>query len=74
MCSSDLEVEVLFEGPASRDTDGPPQVMGRLPENVKVNVPIEHADDLLRWKGRLGRVHIERVHPHSLTGRLLALT
>ena len=67
------EVEVLFEGVASRETDGPPQLMGRLPENVKVNVPVQRAEDLADWKGRLGRVRIERVHPHSLTGELVSL-
>lgn len=67
------EVEVLFEGMASRETEGPPQVMGRLPENVKVNVPVQRAEDLADWKGRRGRVRIERVHPHSLTGELVAL-
>jgi tRNA-2-methylthio-N6-dimethylallyladenosine synthase len=78
------EVEVLFEGPSrvqssgpnsmlAQYQDGPPQVTGRTPENVKVNVPIVRAGDLLEWKGRLGRVRIDRVNPHSLQGTLLGL-
>lgn len=81
----DREVEVLFEGPSrsqfagahsalAQHHEGAPQMMGRTPENVKVNVDIGLATDLGTWKGRLATVRIDRVNPHSLQGTLLSLT
>lgn len=80
---ADREVEVLFEGPSRMAEMGPNsklaesrdlgtlQVMGRTPENVKVNVPVQDAAALNEWKGRLGRVKVTRVNPHSLQGEML---
>ncbi|MSP91635.1 MAG: tRNA (N6-isopentenyl adenosine(37)-C2)-methylthiotransferase MiaB [Myxococcales bacterium] len=79
------EVEVLFEGPSRLESLGPnsllgkeragqaPQLMGRTPENVKVNVAFDDPAALRDWPGRLGRVVIERVGAHSLGGRLVGL-
>jgi len=78
------EVELLFEGPArshfagahsalAQHHEGAPQMMGRTPENVKVNVDIGLATDMAAWKGRLAKVRIDRVNPHSLQGTLLSL-
>jgi len=79
----DREVEVLFEGlsraaalgPNSLlgQLDGPPQVTGRTPQNVPVNVPAPDAQALAAWPGRLARVRVDRVHPHSLSGTLVGL-
>ncbi len=76
------EVEVLFEGASRLSQAGPNsqlalksfgalQVMGRTPENVKVNVAVTDARAQTEWAGRLGRVRIERVGPHSLEGVML---
>ncbi len=76
------EVEVLFEGASrlgqagpnsqlAQKSFGPPQVMGRTGENVKVNVAVTDARAQVEWAGRLGRVRIERVGPHSLEGVML---
>ncbi len=76
------EVEVLFEGASrlgqagpnsqlAQKAFGPPQVMGRTPENVKVNVAVSDARAQVEWAGRLGRVRVERVGPHSLEGVML---
>lgn len=70
------EVEILVEGP-SRDAarggrgKGPVrEVAGRTRTNVVVNVPADVPADGLR--GRLARVGIEEVLPHSLRGTVLA--
>ena len=79
------EVEVLFEGASrlgqagpnsqmAQKAFGPPQVMGRTPENVKVNVAVSDARAQVEWAGRLGRVRVERVGPHSLEGVMLGWT
>ena len=77
------EVQVLFEGASRLGQAGPnsqlaqqkafglPQVMGRTPENVKVNVAVSDARAQVEWAGRLGRVRVERVGPHSLEGVML---
>ena len=76
------DVEVLFEGASrlghagpnsqlAQRAFGPPQVMGRTPENVKVNVAVTDVRAQLEWAGRLGRVRVERVGPHSLEGAML---
>lgn len=77
------ELLVLFEGPSRLHQAGPQsklaevrdlrglQVMGRTPENVKVNVATEDLHAALSWKGRLGRVRIAAVGQHSLQGELL---
>ena len=76
------EIEVLFEGASRLSQAGPnsqlvlkslgtPQVMGRTPENVKVNVGVTDARAQTEWAGRVGRVRIERVGPHSLEGVML---
>ena len=78
------ELNVLFEGPSrlalapvgadsqlAEKSFGPPQVMGRTPENVKVNVNVTDARALSEWAGRMGRVVIERVGAHSLDGKLV---
>jgi len=77
------EVDVLFEGPSARrppalgatmsSLGGPPQVMGRTGQNVKVHVAASDASAMLTWPGRVGRVQVERVGRHSLSGRLLNL-
>ena len=77
----DQEVEVLFEGRSRAgdsgpnsllgQLDGPPQVTGRTPQNVPVNVAATDPEALATWPGRLGRVRIDRVHPHSFSGTLL---
>ena len=75
--------EVLFEGPARVNQaapntrlggvrlEGPPQMSGRNPQNLKVNVPTTDAAAFAEWPGRLGRVEIERVKAHSLLGKLI---
>lgn len=82
---ADAEVEVLFEGPSAWHTRSPestaqtlriaapPQMTGRTPQNVKVNVESTDGRGLLQWPGRLARVAVERVHRRSLSGRLLSL-
>jgi tRNA-2-methylthio-N6-dimethylallyladenosine synthase len=82
---ADREVTVLFEGPSRLQEMGPQsklaglradrglQVMGRTPENVKVNVPVEELADLTGWKGRLARVRVTQVNQNSLGGELVAL-
>lgn len=77
------ELLVLFEGPSRLQQAGPQsklaevrelrglQVMGRTPENVKVNVASEDLHAAQTWKGRLGRVRIAAVGQHSLQGELL---
>ena len=77
------EVEVLFEGRSRAAGLGPnallgqaggaPQVTGRTPENVPVNIVAPDAEALATWPGRLGRVRIDRVHPHSFSGSLVQL-
>ncbi len=78
------EVQVLFEGPstqyargaasnslAKRPVGGPPQLMGRTPENIKVNVETHDFYALRDWPGRLARVRIDEVGRHSLNGSLI---
>ncbi len=77
------ELLVLFEGPSRLQQAGPQsklaevrdlrglQVMGRTPENIKVNVASDDLSAALTWKGRLGRVRITTVGQHSLQGELL---
>lgn len=77
------ELPVLFEGPsrlaevgpnsklAELRQFGPPQIMGRTPHNVKVNIAVSDAQAMSEWKGRVGKVQIERVNPHSLQGKML---
>ncbi len=77
------ELPVLFEGPsrlaevgpnsklAELRQFGPPQIMGRTPHNVKVNIAVSDAQAMTEWKGRVGKVMIERVNPHSLQGKML---
>lgn len=78
-------VEVLFEGPSTAHAAGeqsqsfvarvgrPPQLMGRTPQNTKVNVETEDFYALRDWPGRLATVEIESVGRNSLNGRLLQL-
>ncbi|MCO4761151.1 MAG: tRNA (N6-isopentenyl adenosine(37)-C2)-methylthiotransferase MiaB [Myxococcales bacterium] len=78
------EIEVLFEGPstqhargakskslAARPIGGPPQLMGRTPHNIKVNVETTDYYALRDWPGRLARVRIDHVGRHSLNGSLI---
>lgn len=77
------ELPVLFEGPSRLQQMGPQsklaemrevrglQVMGRTPENLKVNVATDQLDAPLTWKGRIGQVRIGAVGQHSLQGELL---
>jgi len=79
------EVEVLFEGMSpyrlanerakglTRPNGGPPQLVGRTPQNVKVHVASTDPKAILTWPGRLGRVQLKRVGRHSLSGELVAL-
>ncbi len=80
------EIEILFEGASTAHARGPdsdatmargaghkPQLMGRTPHNVKVNVETDDFYALRDWPGRLGRVRVEHVGRHSLTGSLVAL-
>ena len=79
------EVEVLFEGPSTAHAAGEesaarmarigmlPQLMGRTPQNTKVNVETDDYFALRDWPGRLGRVRIDHVGRNSLTGTLLHL-
>jgi tRNA-2-methylthio-N6-dimethylallyladenosine synthase len=81
----DTQVEVLFEGPSRLAEAGPnsalgqqkassqPQMTGRTPHNVKVNVPFDDPQALAAWPGRKALVQIERVGPHSLVGALVSL-
>lgn len=80
---ADRELLVLFEGPSRLQQAGPQsklaemrdlrglQVMGRTPENLKVNVATDDLNAAVSWKGRLGRVRIAAVGQHSLQGELL---
>ena len=79
---ADREVAVLFEGPSrlaqvgthallAERAFGPPQVMGRTPENVKVNVAVGDPRAVSEWTGRVGVVRISRVGAHSLEGTLV---
>jgi tRNA-2-methylthio-N6-dimethylallyladenosine synthase len=82
---AEREVEVLFEGASTAHLRGPeahgatarvglrPQLMGRTPENLKVNVETDDFYALRDWPGRLGRVRVTHVGKHSLSGSLLAL-
>ena len=78
------ELEVLFEGPstqyargpntkslAARPIGGPPQLMGRTPHNVKVNVETTDFYALRDWPGRVARVRVDEVNRHSLNGSLV---
>lgn len=77
------EVEVLFEGrstltkagPASKRAAarlfGPPQVMGRTPENIKVNIDATDPEAMTLWPGRRARVRVTEVKRHSLRGEIL---
>jgi tRNA A37 methylthiotransferase MiaB len=79
------QVELLFEGPSRLGEAGPnsalgqqkassqPQMTGRTPHNVKVNVAFDDPRALATWPGRKATVQIERVGPHSLVGSLVAL-
>lgn len=74
-------VQILFEGMstmqakgvdsralAARSLSGAPQLMGRTPHNVKVNVVATEPGALFKWPGRLANVHISEVNAHSLIG------
>lgn len=77
------QVEVLFEGISAterrgsasnallRRLGGPPQLTGRTPQNIKVNVLAADPSAALTWPGRLARVRIEHVGRHSLSGSLI---
>ncbi len=77
------EVDVLFEGPSRLHEAGPQsklsqvresrglQVMGRTPQNLKVNVAVETPEQLTALAGRLGRVQIDLVGQNSLGGKLV---
>lgn len=80
------EIEVLFEGASTAHARGPdsaatmargvgqkPQLMGRTPQNLKVNVETDDFYALRDWPGRLGRVRVNHVGRHSLSGSLLEL-
>ena len=74
------DVEVLFEGPSTLALKqrnersitgqllGPPQLMGRSPENLKVNVETRDPSALMSWPGRLATVKIDKIGKHSLHG------
>ena len=74
---------VLLEGPSRLQKAGPnsklaevkalglPQLMGRTPENVIVNVAVQDASELLSRKGTVAQVRIDAVGPHSLLGTLV---
>ena len=77
------QTEVLFEGPSALTEAGPrsqrvvaqlfktPQVMGRTPHNVKVNVAATDVDALRSWPGRVGRVQIDEIGRNALRGKLI---
>ena len=73
---ADQKLPVLIEGP-SRMAQGSGlqghqlQVTGRTPHNVKVNLPVGNAADLLGWKGKLGLAKVTRVGAHALHGQWL---
>jgi len=76
-------IPVLLEGPSRLQKAGPnsklaevkalglPQLMGRTPENVIVNVAVQDASELLSRKGTVAQVRIDAVGPHSLLGTLV---
>ncbi|MBP48039.1 MAG: tRNA (N6-isopentenyl adenosine(37)-C2)-methylthiotransferase MiaB [Myxococcales bacterium] len=79
------ELDVLFEGPSrlhsrgqksnsivARAVGGPPQLMGRTPHNVKVNVETTDFYALRDWPGQIAKVRIDHVGNHSLNGSLVA--
>ncbi len=79
------EAEVLFEGASSvTEAGGPqsrrivaqlysaPQVMGRTPHNIKVNVDTNEPGATRTWPGRLATVRIARAARNSLHGELVA--
>lgn len=75
-------VQVLLEGPSRIGSAGPDsqlgqvraqrglQLVGRTPQNVKVNVAVA-VEDLTRLTGQTVAVRIERVGPHSLSGTVV---
>jgi len=79
---ADRTVQVLIEGPSRIEHAGPQsklglvraqrgmQVVGRTPENVKVNVAVAHLAQAQALKGQVVPVLIDRVGPHSLVGVL----
>ena len=78
-------VQVLFEGLSAierkgsdsnamlRRLGGPPQLSGRTPQNIKVNVQASDPSAPLTWPGRLAWVDVERVGRHSLSGKLIEM-
>ena len=76
-------VEVLFEGLSAterrgsesnallRRLGGPPQLTGRTPQNIKVNVVARDPSAILTWPGRLAQVQVEHIGRHSLSGSLI---
>lgn len=76
------EVEVLFEGMSTMQARGQggnglisvggplqaPQLMGRTPHNVKVNVTATEPGALFKWPGRLATLRISEIKAHSLIG------
>lgn len=77
----DAQVEVVFEGMSTMQakdmkrgvvqTGGAlpmPQLMGRTPHNIKVNVNATEPGALFKWPGKTATVRVAEVKAHSLFG------
>lgn len=77
------ELELLFEGASTAHAAGPdsqsvvarvgrsPQLMGRTPHNIKVNIETDDFYALAQWPGRRAIARMTHIGRHSMNGELV---